>query len=146
MNKKQSSKINIEFLNKILAEIPPVEKFSSRREWEKVCWQKILKSKELLPLLFTSSERCNFVKRAGALKGLVSGKSYRQISKELFVSLQTIGEAKKIITNYTYKGYSERSKTERKKKVYSPMHSSKQKSKHRGRAVPTKYGTVYIPY
>ena len=95
--------------------IPSVDDYSSRQEWEEASWQKILKSKELLQLLITSHERHNLVMRAAALKGLMSGKTYRQVSKELFLSLQTISGVKKAMVENNYRSYLERSKKERKK-------------------------------
>jgi len=98
MNKKQ------------LMGLPSIDKYSSRKEWESACWQKILKSDELLRLLVTSHEQHNLVMRAAALKELISGKGPRQISRELFISLQTIGVVKKNKNENIYRSYSERSK------------------------------------
>jgi len=98
MNKKQ------------LMGLPSIDKYSSRKEWESACWQKILKSEELLRLLVTSHEQHNLVMRAAALKELISGKGPRQISRELFISLQTIGVVKKSMNENIYRSYSERSK------------------------------------
>ena len=124
--------------------IPSIDDYPSRQEWEKALWQKILESKELLQLLITSHERHNLVMRAAALGGLIAGKSYRQMSKDFFLSLQTISAVKKAIAENNYRSYLERSKKERKKKKYSisPTHT---KSRPRGRPVRTKYGTIYLP-
>ncbi|MEK7566464.1 MAG: hypothetical protein AAB494_02215 [Patescibacteria group bacterium] len=133
--------------DKILAVIPPIENYSSRKEWEDACWKNISKSEEILGSLTTSYERHNLVMRAAAMKGFISGKSYRQISKEFFLSLQTIAGIKKSIKENHYRSYQERSKIERKKKKYSKGPNSN-KDRHKqwreGRRVRTKYGTVYV--
>lgn len=127
--------------------LPPIKNYSSRREWQDACWQKILGSKELLQLLLSAHERRRLVLRAAALEDLASGKSYRQISKELWLSLQTISGIKKAVSEKEYRSYLERSKKERKKRKYTGdgLLSSKPK-KSRGRPVRTKYGTIYMPY
>ncbi|MCR4275245.1 MAG: trp operon repressor [Candidatus Wolfebacteria bacterium] len=133
--------------DKILAVIPPIENYSSRKEWEDACWKKISKAEEILDLLTTSYERHNFVMRVAALKGFISGKSYRQISNDLFLSLQTISSIKKAITENHYRSYQERSKIERKKKKYSKgpgSNKDRYKQWREGRRVRTKYGTVYV--
>lgn len=125
--------------------LPTLKDYLSRREWEKALWQKILNSKKLLKLLITSHEQHTLVMRAAVFEGLLSDKGQRQLSRELSISLQTINAVKKAITENNYRSYSERSKTERKKKKYSndpiPM-----RTKHKGRPVRTKYGTLRIPY
>jgi len=126
-------------------ELPSIDKYSSRKEWESACWRKILKSEELLELLMTSHERHNLVMRAATLKELMSGKGPRQISRELFISLQTIGVIKKAMNENNYRSYLERSKKERKKKEYSVFRTSA-KPKWQGRPKRTKYGTIYMPY
>lgn len=127
--------------------LPLINNYSSRQEWETACWQKILESKELLPLLITSHERRDLIMRAAAMDGLISGKSYRKIGKELWLSPQTISAIKKAINEKTYRSYLERSHKERKKKKYSssPV-SEKSKSKPYSRPHRTKYGTIYMPY
>jgi hypothetical protein len=99
----------------------------------------------LLQLLLTSHERRDLVRRAAALEGLVSGKSYRQIGEELWLSPQTINVVKKAINENNYRSYLERSKTERKKRKYS-FHPIPSKSRPRGRPHRAKYGTIYLPY
>ena len=131
--------------NKKSVIIPSIDDYSSRQEWEEASWQKILESKELLQLLITSHERHNLVMRAAALKGLTSGKSQRQISKEFFLSLQTISGVKKAMAENNYRSYLERSKKERKKKKYS-IGPASAKPRRRGRPHRTKYGTIYLPY
>lgn len=129
-------------MRKILEKMPLMNDYSSRQEWEDACWRKILVSKELLQLIITSHERHDLVMRAVAIKNINLGKSYRQISKELFLSLQTISGIKKAIFENAYKSYSERSKKERKRKKYSALSSG---LKHKGRPIRTKYGTLHMP-
>jgi len=131
-------------LSKISAVIPSINDYSSRREWKEACFKAILKSQELLPLLITSYERHNLVMRAAALKNLLAGKKQRQISRELFLSLQTINAVKKAMAENSYRSYLERSKKERRKKKYS---SSVASIKPRPSGTPrrTKYGTIYLP-
>jgi len=130
---------------KQLINLPSINKYHSRKEWESACWQKILRSKNLLQLLITSHERHDLIMRVATLKELMSGKGPRQISRELFVSLQTIGVIKKSMNENGYKSYLERSKKERKKKEYS-IFRAPAKPKWQGRHKRTKYGTVYMPY
>ena len=125
--------------------LPPINRYSSRQEWEEACWRKILKSNNLLKLLVTSYERRNLVMRATVMAGVNSGKKYKQIAEELWLSPQTISSIKKALRENSYRSYRERSKKERKKKVYSSSPVSSQKRKHHGKPVRTKYGTVYLP-
>ncbi len=145
MNKSQASNARRSISSKRMAMIPSLDNYSSRKEWEEVCWRRIVGSQELLDLLVTPHERRDLVMRAAAMEGLASGKSYRQISREFFVSLQTISGAKKAVAENSYRSYAERGKKERKKREYSagPTFS---KPKRRGRPVRTKYGTIHIPY
>jgi len=128
-----------------LMNLPSIDKYSSRKEWESACWRKILESEDLLQSLITSNERRNVVMRAATLKELMSGKGPRQISRELFISLQTIGVIKKSMNENIYRSYLERSKKERKKRRYSAWPSAA-KPKYRGRPRRTKFGTIYMPY
>lgn len=141
MNKNLNNK---KFINKTLVVLPLISNYSSRQEWEAACWQKILKSEELLELLVTANERHNLVNRAVALNEIISGKSYQQISEELWLSPQTISGIKKSVSGKKYQSYFERSKKERKKKQYS-FNQSAVKSKSAGRPWRTKYGTIYMP-
>jgi len=125
--------------------IPSVGDYLSREEWENACWRKVSESKELLRLLITSYERHNLVMRAAALQGLASGKSYREIGKELWLSPQTVSGIKKAASERTYRSYLERSKKERKRRKYDSGLSSP-KPKYRGRPRRTKYGTIYTHY
>ena len=126
--------------------LPLISRYPSRKEWENACWQKILKSNNLFELLITSYERRNLIMRAAVISGINSGKSYRQIAEELWLSPQTISSIKKALKENNYQSYRERSKKERKKKVYSSNPTVNQKRKHRGKPVRAKYGTIYLPY
>ena len=143
MNKADRLKINTK--KKALFALPPLDRYSSRKEWEDACWHKILKSKNLLGLLVTFYERHNLVMRAAVMDRINSGKRYRQIAEELWLSPQTISSIKRALKENSYRSYRERSKKERKKKIYSSSPVPKQR-KHRGKPVRTKYGTVYLPY
>ena len=82
--------------------------------------------------------------RAAAMEGFASGKGHRQLSRELFISLQTLNSVKKAMAENNYKSYLERGKKDRKKKKYSvDLGPAK---KHRGRSVRTKYGIIHMPY
>ena len=144
-NMSKANKVKINVKKRTLFTLPPVGRYSSRKEWERASWHKILKSRNLLGLLVTSYERHNLVMRAAVLDSINLGKGYRRIAEELWLSPQTISSIKKAISENNYRSYRERGKTERKKRVYTPYHISKRR-KHRGRPVRTKYGTVYLPY
>ncbi len=137
----------IKYMNKKqLMDLPSIDKYSSRKEWEEACWRKISKSDELFPLLITFSERHELIMRAAVLKELLSGKGPRQISRELFISTQTIGAIKKSMNENSYRSYSERGKKERKKKVYSIDDRPVRRKWPEGKPKRTKYGTIYMPY
>ncbi len=132
-------------LKEISATIPPISSFSSRNEWKNFCRQKILKSKKLLQLLITLDEQNDLVVRAAALKGILSGKSYREISKEFFVSLQTINAVRKGIDENGYRSYSERSRKEKRNSTHNPSPVRIKQGDHK-RSVRTKYGRIYVSY
>ena len=125
--------------------LPPASGYPSRKEWENACWQKILKSEDLLRLLVAPYERHNLVVRAAAIDGLISGKKYRQIAEELWLSPQTISSIKKAIKENGYRSYRERGKKERKKRQYSGSLTPAGSKRRRGRPLRTKYGTIYLP-
>lgn len=131
----------------IFKQLPPLKNYSSRKEWEVACWRQILKSEQLLNLFTTLKGRHDLIVRVAAANGLISGKNYREISKEFFISLQTIRSAKKALEENGYKSYFERSKTERKKKIYSPGPKRKPKREWHEDKRPrrTKYGTIWVP-
>ena len=150
MNKKltdktKTNKKNIGGLPQIPRILSQINNYSSRLEWESACWQKILRSQELLQLLITSHECRNLVRRAAALDRLIAGRSYRQIGAELWLSPQTISGIKKALKEKNYRSYLERSKNERKKREYSSS-PIPFKSRPCGRPHRTKYGTIYLPY
>jgi len=128
-----------------LINLPPINKYSSRKEWEDACWGKVIKSEELLKLLTTFHERHNLVMRAAALADIISGKTYREIVKKFWVSSQTISGIKKSLNKKIYRSYQERSKMERKKREYN-IDNRVIKPKYPGRPRRTKYGTIYMPY
>lgn len=128
-----------------LSSLPPKNQYSSRKEWEKSCWQKISKSREFLDLLITSNERHNLVMRAAVADYTSLGKKFKQIVEELRLSPQTVSSIKKALKETSYRSYRERSKTERRRKEYDHRPSQKEKE-FRGRYRRTKYGKVYLPY
>jgi uncharacterized protein YerC len=134
-------------MDKIIA-LPLIKNYSSRKEWENVCWQEIIKSEKILKLFVTQNERHNIVMRIAALDGLISGKSYKNIGDELWLSPQTISGIKKALQENKYRSYLERSKNDRRRKQYGSKMSNlkSQKLKHSGKAHKTKYGTIYSEY
>ena len=98
----------------------------------------------MLGTLTTSRERRNLVLRAAAMDRLITGKSYRQIGKELWLSPQTISGIKKAMRENGYRSYLERSKKERKKRSYGLTPKSFA-TRPRGRTIRTKYGTMRVP-
>ena len=123
--------------------LPSRNLYASRKEWERACWKKVMKSEKFLDSLVTSNERRNLVMRAAVTEFVNSGKRPQQISRELQISRQTVSSIRKVVKEGGYKSYRERGKTERKKKVYS-YHPSKKKPYRRYRR--TKYGKVYLNY
>lgn len=124
--------------------MPLLANYPSRGAWEIACWKEVIKSEELLQLLTTSYDRHNIVMRAVALEGLASGKSYREIGKELWISPQTVSSIKKAADEKTYRSYLERSKKERKKRKYGGIIEARRR-KQRGTPRRTKYGILYMP-
>jgi len=128
----------------ILTVILPVKNYSSRKEWEGTCWQKILKSRELLQFLISTDEQHNLVMRAAALNGIVSDKSYRVISKEFFVSLQTINIVKRAMKDGGYRSYNKTRRGE-KKNGHEIISKPIKHTSHK-RTVRTKFGTIHPNY
>lgn len=126
-----------------LVTIPPITDYPSRAAWEVAAWEKVLASADTLRLLVTAHERHVIIMRAAALDKMSSGESYRKIGRELWLSPQTVSGIKKAAQEKIYRSYLERSKHERKKRVY---HSKGAARKERPFGIPrrTKYGTVYI--
>lgn len=125
------------------SELPSISTYTSRSEWEKDCWRKISSSQKLLELIVTPYERRNLILRAAARDSIALGKSYREIGKELWLSPQTVSGLKKAVSEKSYRSYRERSKKERRKRVYSSDRRSK-RSRPEGIPRRTKYGIVYM--
>lgn len=124
--------------------LPSINDYSSRKEWEDACWRKLLNSKNILQTVITPYERRNLIMRAAVMGKINSDEGHRQIARELSISRQTVSEVKKSMDENKYKSYRQRGKTDRKKKIYSSGPPTKEK-KHRGRPIHTKYGTIYWP-
>ena len=105
----------------------------------------ITDSKKIAELPMTLDERNKIVLRIAILERLQENKSYRDIEKELWISPQTISEIKRNAHGNNYRSYYERSKTERKRKLYHHETIPK-KSMSDGRRVKTKYGTIHVRY
>jgi uncharacterized protein YerC len=120
----------------------PTNHYSSRKEWEDVYWEKLIKQPKILKSFITNYERHILVLRIAVVARLNNGKSYREISKELWLSPQTISSIKKAINKKGYESYRKIEKTERKPKVFNS--STQKKKKFRGRSKRTKYGTIYL--
>ena len=136
--------VKLNFMAKDLISLPSRNRYSSYKEWEVVCWQEILKSGGNLESLVTDNERHNIVVRAAVMNLINSGKKFRQIGRELQISLQTVNSIKKAFLGNGYKSYRERGKTERKKKVFNQNSSRKKKEPYRPYR-RTKYRKVHIP-
>ena len=122
--------------------LPAQKDYASRVAWETACWNTVLQSERLLNALVTPYERRNIIMRAIAINLINSGTGLRQISRDLGISRQTISAVKKAINEAGYVSYWERSKTDRKKKLYSSFRSQKNPYRRYRR---TKYGKVSVP-
>ncbi len=123
--------------------IPAISHYSSRKEWERAVWKMIVRSPEALDAFTAPYERHSLVMRAAVVDRIHSGRSYREISRELWSSLQTIGSIKRALDGKNYRSYRERGKTERKKRVYSQ--SSHSTSRHEPQRRTTRVtGTVSL--
>jgi len=126
--------------------LPPINNYASRKDWERACWRKVITSKRLLNVFTTSSERHDMIMRIATMNAIRSGKSYKQIGKELWLSPQTISSIKKTINENGYQSYSERSKSAGKKRRYTAKFALSTKPiRCEGRRQRTKYGTIYLP-
>jgi hypothetical protein len=97
----------------------------------------------MLELVVTPYERRTLTTRAAGVSRIIAGKRSCEITRELWLSPQTISTLKKALREKTYRSYRERGKTERKAKVY---HSDKKGgARDFRRKVRTKYGPVYLP-
>lgn len=128
----------------ISVNLPQRNHFSSREMWEISCWKNITKSEMLLHLLITPHERHDLVMRAGVLEGLISGKSYREIGKELWVSPQTISGIKKATEERIYESYLERRKKKQKEEKNNPPLFQHYQTKKR--SVRTKFGRREVSF
>lgn len=125
--------------------LPPINHYTSRKEWEDACWKILTKSSEILTLFITARERHYLVMRAAVADRLREGKSYKKIGDELWLSPQTVSGIKKALQENGYRSYRERGKTERKKKSPNGGNTQKERRWRQGTPVKTKYGTVYLP-
>lgn len=123
--------------------IPLVSEYSSRKEWEIECWERIKNAKTLLHFFITPHERHNIIMRVVVSQMINSGKSYREIGKILWVSPQTISSIVKSIKENEYRGYYMFSKEKQNKehKVVSSI-----RSRLRKRRVRTKFGTIEVSF
>ncbi len=93
--------------------IPSVNKFKSRKEWEKHIWSLLIKIlvkanstqeiEKLLNMLLTAHEKKQMIKRASAVSLLKQGKSYQEIGEILWLSPVTISAIRKSM--HAQKGY-----------------------------------------
>jgi len=144
MRKKLSSLHNLD--------IPLIKHHTSRAAWNDAAWETLLAYcvtlkeittlKSFLELISTPYEQRAMIRRAAVLSRLAHGHSYREIRKELFLTPQTISSLKRALDTQQYRSYRERGKTERKKKIYSPVSQTKQTRTRKHR---TKFGTITIP-
>jgi len=125
--------------------LPRTKAYQSRSEWEKICWRKLLRHPELLDAIVTSYERHNIIMRAAVADRVNAGKSYTDIGRELWLSPQTISAIKKGLLENMYRSYADRGKTERKKKIYSPLRKETRKNKEIKIAIQkmTRYRALY---
>lgn len=125
-----------------MKKLPRADEYPSRKDWEEASWNIVKTFPELLDSIVTPYEKKAIAMRALALQCFEEGKSYRDISRELWLSLQTLSTIKKGAKEKKYRSYGDRGKTERKKRVYSPMNRKRVKIR-RGAPHKTKYGIVY---
>jgi uncharacterized protein YerC len=134
--------------------IPLLEDFRSRKEWESVAWRIIVKhlmsakSQEefdaYFKVILSPNEKGKMLMRAVAMDRIKRGMNYRDISSELLLSSQTVSAIKKSLRDQVYRSYYNRGKTERKKRVYS-RDLSPRSARRLGRRQKTKYGTLRMP-
>lgn len=108
-----------------------ISNFSSRKALEKYLWLRFLASAEkskspksfrsILEILLTSAEKKDVAKRLAALTLLKEGKSYKEISRILWISPATISALKKSLMEQSgYRSgryYSEKSNKGKRKKM-----------------------------
>ena len=76
--------------------------------------------------------------RATAIARMQDGATHREISKELWLTKQTISAIKKALREHSYRSYNERGKKERVARTYSFKPNRKPYRKR----VRTKYGVI----
>lgn len=116
-----------------------LSEFPSRKEWEDYLWSQIVRkfsakktyneTELLLKDLFSTHERKRMIRRAIVLSLVAQGKSYREISKIVWISPNTISSLKKSILNKT--GYISRHMRVKIKEVKPKPLSSKEWAKLR---------------
>ncbi len=80
-----------------------VSKFASRKEWSEYVWHELLhrlgnsKTSAILNSLLSSYEKHILVNRLAALALIKQGKTYQEISNELWLSSTTIRSLKKML-------------------------------------------------
>jgi len=134
---EKSKKIDIFF-----ADLPPIEKFSSRKIWESAVWKLLLSrlgksALTTLSLLTSDDERHMIIYRAAVISRLQAGIGTSAISKELFLSRQTISAIKKGLLDGSYRSSHARG---HKKKKYTDIPIGEGKSHQLYRR--TKYGRL----
>ena len=136
-------------MNMKLPKFPPINSASSRKEWQKNIWKLLLANLDtsVLNALLTESEKKNITMRAAAIERIMTGASYADIGKELWLSPQTISAIKKGVLEKQYTSHRIRSKATGKKKERGRDTNPKTlKYKHRtGHRIKTKYGSIRMP-
>lgn len=135
--------------------VEPRSSFASRAEWEAYVWELLMKRIQecrsaseigrLLRAFISANDQRHIAARFVASERLRSSMSYRAIGFELGLSSQTISSIKKAFGVSPYRTYHERSKTERKKRVYrrdgGPFPAGSLHSSSRRKVYLTKFGT-----
>ncbi len=129
--------------------IPLLSTFSSRKTWEVSAWNAFVKhisgrahmneTRAFLDLVLTPTERKNILLRATAIARLQNGIGPSEVSKELWLTRQTISAIKKAIRERSYRSYNERGKTERKERALGSILPERKPYRRR---VRTKYGVI----
>jgi uncharacterized protein YerC len=142
---KKEERIGNATIHKLALLVPQRSVFESQNAWEQACWINISKSSDFLQMFVTPGGKRELVMRASALSGIHSGKSYREISRKFFVSLQTICAVKKVLEGNGYRSYSDiRKKKEIERRNIA--HTFIRKEKTYKRMVRTKYGKIYVSF
>jgi len=126
----------------------------NRKYWEERAWKEFLESSknakslnqltEFFDSLLSNSEKKVIMRRLSIFSMLKAGKSYKEISKNLWVSSKTVSAIKKsIVGNKRYKSsyyYDELSKKEKSKKI-KPLSGRTIFDYWADFPFPTKYGS-----